>query len=1347
MTWLRRLSAGLPVLLVAGSVWAQAVAIPDSHLRTSLRVAFGKTAGAMVTPRELATVTELDLSAAGIRDLQGLEDARNLAVLRLRNNAVSTLAPLADLGLEYLDIGGNEITDLTPLAGLPALREVRLGSNPVQDFSPLAPLVRTGLLVVWRPDAPSGSRTIRVDVDSPMLAAKTMFLLAPAQAAAADYAAAAQRGYIEVAVTDDALELALRTGQRVAVVDPVSGAPPPSAAEAVDIQAATVSRAARRVEAGGIPGFACYRTVEETYASAHALATAYPSLVEWSDVGDSWKKTQDSAEGYDLMVLRLTNEARTGAKPVLFITSALHAREYTIAELTTRFAEQLVAGYGTDADATWLLDHHEVHLLLHVNPDGRKRAEAGLLWRKNHNTAHCSADANQEDQWLGVDLNRNFDFKWGLRPGSSLWTCDETYHGSAADSEPETQAVVEYMASLFPDKRGPQDTDAAAADTSGVYLDIHSYSKVILYPWMHTVESPAPNGPQLRTLGRKLGFFSNYPAMQSFVHLVSGSAVDYAYGALGVASYTFEIGTSFFQDCGSFERTVLPDNLAALRYALTVARTPYITPAGPDAVGVTTSAGSPTTAVSAGAPVALSATFNDSRYNTKGFLFPDQESSPPEATWPIAGGEYYVDVPPWEENATAVALTATDGGWDTTEEAAGASIDTTGWSEGQHLIFVRGKDSGADSAATSDDTWGAFSAAFVYIGLPAPAAPNVMAVSGTTDALAVTWTAPSRPANASAITGYDLRYIRADALNKTDANWTELPSAWTTGALAFTISGLEAGEYEVAVRAVGSDARSTFWSPSTRQRTANRAPTFPNDNAAQTRTLDEGVAAAALLIGPPVEATDPDSDQLTYRLSGTDAGDFDIDTGSGQLSTRPGERYDFETKAHYAVVVSAADPLGLEAKVQVTISLINRDEPGVMTLRPTRPRVGRQVRASLNDADGGISNETWVWERSRDGQTWSPIDGATGNTYTPGAAERGFRLRVGVNYDDGHGPGKRAQAETEAVSDPPPPPPPPRQPGPPGNGDGGGGGGGSRTPDDRHGDTWDAATALTPAGHTGALARTITAHLQDRRDVDYFTLLLPYAGVLTAATTGGTDTTGRLYQAQEDDAPLLVTDAADGGAGRNFALGAALEPGTYYLVVSAGTGSGEYTLYVHYTPAFFENPAPNAPQSGVSVLSGWVCEADTVEIALTPARGTPVTLLPATGTARADTAGVCGAATTDTGFGLLFNWNLLGDGAHMVRVLIDDVLFAERQITVTTLGEHEEQEFRRGLRGTSTISDFPDMGQTTTLRWEEALQNFVIASGEGSDGGAQLTPEQARLEKPRAGVVPEWSGCHLRLGV
>ena len=195
----------------------------------------------------------------------------------------------------------------------------------------------------------------------------------------------------------------------------------------------------------------------------------------------------------------------------------------------------------------------------------------------------------------------------------------------------------------------------------------------------------------------------------------------------------------------------------------------------------------------------------------------------------------------------------------------------------------------------------------------------------------------------------------------------------------------------------------------------------------------------------------------------------------------------------------------------------------------------------------------------------------------------------------------------------------------------------------------------------------------------------------------------------------------------------AVDPGTYYLAVSAGTSFGAYTLTVHYTPAFVDNPAPTAPQSGLGVLSGWVCAADTVEIELIPENGETQTLVPATGTSRADTAGVCGAATTDTGFGLLFNWNLLGDGHHTVRVLINDVVFADRAITVTTLGDHPAQEYRRHLQATTAIPDFPDVGETTTLRWAEALQNFVIARGEWGSGGDQLTPEEARLENPAPG--------------
>ncbi|MDD2695942.1 MAG: M14 family zinc carboxypeptidase, partial [Anaerolineales bacterium] len=121
----------------------------------------------------------------------------------------------------------------------------------------------------------------------------------------------------------------------------------------------------------GIPNYACYRTVEETYASAADLAAAYPTLAAWLDIGDSWTRTAFPGSGYDLRVLRLTNSALPGPKPAVFVMSALHAREYAPAELNLRFAEYLLHSYNLDPDVTWLLDHHEFHLLLQANPDGR----------------------------------------------------------------------------------------------------------------------------------------------------------------------------------------------------------------------------------------------------------------------------------------------------------------------------------------------------------------------------------------------------------------------------------------------------------------------------------------------------------------------------------------------------------------------------------------------------------------------------------------------------------------------------------------------------------------------------------------------------------------------------------------------------------------------------------------------------------------------------------------------------------------------------------------------------------------------------------------------------------------
>ncbi|MGD8998112.1 MAG: M14 family zinc carboxypeptidase, partial [Anaerolineae bacterium] len=294
-----------------------------------------------------------------------------------------------------------------------------------------------------------------------------------------------------------------------------------------------------------IPGYDCYRTVEETFDSAKALATDHPDLATWIDAGDSWEKTAGLG-GYDIRVLRLTNSAVPGDKPKLFVTSAIHAREYATAELVTRFGEYLVDNYDIDADATWILDHHEVHLMLHANPDGRKRAETGLYWRKNTNQDYCWSWRDR-----GADLNRNFAFQWNCCGGSSGNACDETYHGASPASEPETQAVQSYMRSIFPDQRGAGLNDPAPNDAAGMYIDVHTYGELVLWPWGFA-DDPAPNATALRTLGRKLAYFNDHMPQQAYgLYPADGTTDDHAYGTLGVAAYSLEVGTAFFESCST----------------------------------------------------------------------------------------------------------------------------------------------------------------------------------------------------------------------------------------------------------------------------------------------------------------------------------------------------------------------------------------------------------------------------------------------------------------------------------------------------------------------------------------------------------------------------------------------------------------------------------------------------------------------------------------------------------------------------------------------------------------------------------------------------------------------------
>ena len=449
-------------------------------------------------------------------------------------------------------------------------------------------------------------------------------------------------------------------------------------------------------QANGIPGYVCYRTVEETYAALARIAIDQPNLATWIDIGDSWDKlTPGGPPGYDLRVLILTNHALPGPKPVFFLMAGIHAREYTTAEQATRYAEYLAGNYGFDPDVTWLLDNFEVHILPQANPDGRKIAESGLAHRKNtHPEPVTCPPFSYSFYHQGVDLNRNSTFQWG-GIGSTDDPCMQTYRGTSAASEPETQAIQAYVGALFPDQRGPALSDPAPDDATGVFITLHSYGGLVLYPWGAT-SIPAPNADDLQTLGRKFGFYNRYKVCQSgpCLYQTSGTTDDWAYGELGVAAYTFELGTYFFQDCATFEEEIVPANQPALLYALKAARRPYQSPAGPETLTVTVS--SPI--VSPGALVTLTAVADDGRYFSNGYGN--------EATQPISATRYSLDTPSWVTGTVTFPLLAADGTFDASVEGVTVVIDTTGWTPGRHLLLVESQDNAGN--------WGVPGAVFVY---------------------------------------------------------------------------------------------------------------------------------------------------------------------------------------------------------------------------------------------------------------------------------------------------------------------------------------------------------------------------------------------------------------------------------------------------------------------------------------------------------------------------------------------------------------------------------------------------------------------------------------------------------
>ncbi len=267
---------------------------------------------------------------------------------------------------------------------------------------------------------------------------------------------------------------------------------------------------------------------------------------------------------------------------------------------------------------------------------------------------------------------------------------------------------------------------------------------------------------------------------------------------------------------------------------------------------------------------------------------------------------------------------------------------------------------------------------------------------------------------------------------------------------------------------------------------------------------------------------------LTHTLSGADADSFSVDSASGQLRTA--ELLDYEVRDSYAVSVEIQHDNGTDT-IPVTISVLDVEEPGVLSVAPTTLRAGTVIRARLADPDGGMRPDQgiiWEWSVSTDGARFTNVKtGLPGHftreaseiaTFTPDSAHVGKYLRVSVRYSDRRSAGHAWSLDKSAV--------------------------------------WTSATRITAA--TAALPELTVRPLVSGLSVPWDIAFTP-EGTMLITERGGRiysrSTDGQMQQVEADVSDIFITREVG-------LMGIAVDPS---FSVASAQGDGDATFGRFYT--------------------------------------------------------------------------------------------------------------------------------------------------------------------------------------
>jgi carboxypeptidase T len=254
-----------------------------------------------------------------------------------------------------------------------------------------------------------------------------------------------------------------------------------------------------------------YKNPAEIEAFLRDIHGRFPEFTKLVSIGKS-------VEGRDIWALKLSDNPELNEnEPTILFNSMHHAREVMTPEVGIDIISYILENFEANEQVRSWLENSQIWVVPMLNVDGNNKVWNGSsMWRKNTRGGH------------GVDINRNYPYKWGTCNGSSGSTWSDTYRGASAGSEPETQALMNFTRDIKP-----------------VFnISFHSYSEMVLYPFgcsgaktgMHDLVSSIG-----QKMAKDIGYVHGTP--WEILYSVDGGDVDWMYDQQGTIPYVIEVSS------------------------------------------------------------------------------------------------------------------------------------------------------------------------------------------------------------------------------------------------------------------------------------------------------------------------------------------------------------------------------------------------------------------------------------------------------------------------------------------------------------------------------------------------------------------------------------------------------------------------------------------------------------------------------------------------------------------------------------------------------------------------------------------------------------------------------------